>query len=415
MVQVNQKEQADVLIVNTCSVREKAEHSAESAVGTWRALKKNNPQMLFAVGGCVASQEGEAIFKRDLGVDVIFGPQTLHRLPELLKSAWMTRKPQIDITFPGIEKFDQLPKPQAKGPVAYVSIMEGCNKYCSYCIVPYTRGEELSRPFEDVMREIIELTQQGVKEITLLGQNVNDYQSYRDNGQLIDLASLLEYLNAVPSLERIRFMTSHPAAFSDRLIQSYAYLDKLSKALHLPVQSGSDKVLALMKRGYTAERYIKQIEALRKACPGDIAVSSDFIVGFPGETEEDFEQTLSLVRRTQMDQSYAFIYSPRPGTPAARLKDQTSDIEKKDRLHRLQALLKHQADLISQGMLGTMQKVLIHGRSKRHIEEYTGKTDNGRTVNFPMPSHLNCIGDMVWVCITEIKQHTLKGLYQSHA
>ncbi|HSX20780.1 MAG TPA: tRNA (N6-isopentenyl adenosine(37)-C2)-methylthiotransferase MiaB [Gammaproteobacteria bacterium] len=399
-------DQADVLLLNTCSIREKAQEKVFSELGRWRTFKDKRPEVVIGVGGCVASQEGAAIRERAPYVDLVFGPQTLHRLPNMLRSLKRDNKPQIDVSFPEIEKFDSLPAPRAEGPVAYVSIMEGCSKYCSFCIVSYTRGEEINRPFDDVLHEVAHLAEQGVKEVTLLGQNVNAYRGPMHDGENADLARLINYIAEIDGIERIRFTTSHPMEFSDALIQAYADIPKLANHLHLPVQSGSDQVLNRMKRGYTAIEYKSKIRRLRAVRP-DIAITSDFIVGFPGETEADFAATMSLVESVGFDQSFSFIYSQRPGTPAAYLEDDISPEIKKQRLHILQTRLTQQATAISESMLHSTQTVLVTGTSKRDASMLSGRTDNNRVVNFPGPSML--IGQLRDVTITGVKANTLVG------
>jgi tRNA-2-methylthio-N6-dimethylallyladenosine synthase len=398
--------EADVLLLNSCSIRERAEEKVFSQVGQWRKLKAQRPHIIIGVGGCVASQEGAGIRQRAPFVDIVFGPQTLHRLPELINHVLEQKRPIVDISFPEIEKFDYLPTPRADGVRAFVSIMEGCNKYCSYCVVPYTRGEEISRPLDDILAEVFSLSQQGVKEITLLGQNVNDYQGPRHEGGLADLADLIRYIASLEDIERIRFTTSHPLAFSERLIHAYADIPKLVNHLHLPVQSGSDRILAAMKRGYTTLEFKSKIRKLRKIRP-DIAVSSDFIIGFPGETEEDFQATLDLVKSIGFDHSFSFIYSRRPGTPAAELPDNVSLEIKKQRLQILQNLLVFQGQALSEQMRGTVQKVLVDGTSKKNTNELQGRTENNRVVNFKGNKHL--IGQLVPITITEILKNSLRG------
>lgn len=398
--------EADVLLLNTCSIREKAQEKVFSELGPWRELKEQRPELVIGVGGCVASQEGEAILKRAPFVDVVFGPQTLHRLPEMLNEVEEKRKPVVDITFPEIEKFDRLPEPKADGPTAFLSIMEGCSKYCSYCVVPYTRGEEISRPFDDVIAEAVVLAEQGVKEITLLGQNVNDYRGPMHTGEIADLALLINYLAEIDGIERIRYSTSHPLAFSDNLIQAYADVPKLANHLHLPVQSGSDRILGLMKRGYQAQLFIDKIQKLREIRP-DISISSDFIVGFPGETDADFEATMDLINTIGFDHSYSFIYSKRPGTPAALLNDAVPMAVKKQRLDILQTRIMQMTAQISEAMIGTSQRVLVYAPSKRDPNELAARTDNNRVVNFKGEPHL--IGKMVAVRITASRVTTLRG------
>ena len=401
-------EDADVILLNTCSIREKAQEKVFSQLGQWREFKKSKPGVIIGVGGCVASQEGADIIKRAPYVDLVFGPQTLHRLPEMLNERLAAKKPVVDISFPEIEKFDKLPAPRADGPIAFVSIMEGCSKYCSYCVVPYTRGEEISRPFDDVLAECYQLAQQGVREINLLGQNVNDYQGVMENGEIADLALLIQYLSAIDGLGRIRFTTSHPLAFTDNLINAYAEVPKLANFLHLPVQSGSDKILGLMKRGYTALEYKSKIRKLRKVRP-DIRISTDIIVGFPGETDEDFQATLNLVDEIGFDNSFSFIYSKRPGTPAANLPDDTPLEVKKQRLEQLQAKLQTNARNYSQELVGTVQNVLITGASKKNKSELAGRTACNRVVNFLGPDSI--IGEFVDVTITDAQPNSLRGRF----
>ena len=397
-------EDADVIVFNTCSVREKAQEKVFADLGRVRHLKRAKPQLMIAVGGCVASQEGAAIVERSPFVDVVFGPQTLHRLPELLERRRSSGTPQVDISFPLIEKFDNLPEPRADGARAFVSIMEGCSKYCSFCVVPYTRGEEVSRPFGDVMAEIATLASQGVREVTLLGQNVNAWRG-SIAGASADFAELLHFVSELP-IERIRYTTSHPREFTQRLIDAHAALPKLAPHVHLPVQSGSDRVLAAMKRGYTALEYRSIIRRLRAAHP-DVSVSSDFIVGFPGETEADFEATLKLARELEFDDSYCFIYSPRPGTPAAELPDQIPADVKSERLQRLQAQIQSQADAVSARMVGTIERVLVEGTSRRRSHELAGRTGNNRVVNFAGPAEL--VQQFIDVRITGRQPHSLRG------
>lgn len=406
LVKTNDPEEADVLLLNTCSIREKAQDKVFSELGRWRALKAKKPDLIIGVGGCVASQEGKAILKRAPFVDLVFGPQTIHRLGDMLTERRNKNRSVVDISFPEIEKFDRLPEPRAEGPTALVTIMEGCSKYCSFCVVPYTRGEEISRPLDDVLAEIVALTEQGVKEITLLGQNVNDYRGRQHEGGEADLAALIEYIAAIDGVSRIRYMTSHPLAFSQRLIQAYANVPQLANQLHLPVQSGSDRILAAMKRGYTALEFKAKIRKLRKIRP-DISISSDFIVGFPGETDEDFEATLDLVHDVNFDTSYSFIYSPRPGTPAAQLPDDVPMEVKKERLALLQQRLVLNAHRISQSMLGSTQCLLVTGKSTKHAGMLMGKTENNRNVTFAGDESL--IGQFVSVEITEAETYTLRG------
>ncbi len=398
--------EADLILFNTCSVREKAQEKVFHDLGRVRHLKESNPNLLIGVGGCVASQEGKAIVNRAPYVDVVFGPQTLHRLPQLIAQRKATGLSQVDISFPEIEKFDHLPPARTEGATAFVSIMEGCSKYCSFCVVPYTRGEEVSRPLVDVLTEIAILADQGIKEITLLGQNVNAYLGVMDDGEIADFALLLEYLHEIPGIERIRYTTSHPKEFTARLIQAYNHLPKLVNHLHLPVQSGSDRILAAMKRGYSVLEYKSIIRKVRAIRP-DISLSSDFIIGFPGETEADFEATLKLVEDMNFDDSYSFIYSPRPGTPAADLQDDTPQEIKLERLHRIQAQINQQSRKISQQMVGSIQRVLMEGVSKKNAAEFFGRTDNNRVVN--LASSPDQIGYFVNVRITEARSHTLRG------
>ncbi|KTD22826.1 isopentenyl-adenosine A37 tRNA methylthiolase [Legionella lansingensis] len=399
-------EEADVILLNTCSIREKAQEKVFSQLGQWREYKQKNPHVVIGVGGCVASQEGADIIKRAPFVDLVFGPQTLHRLPALLNERLYTKKPVVDISFPEIEKFDHLPAPRAEGPVAFVSIMEGCSKYCSYCVVPYTRGEEISRPFDDVLAECYQLAKQGVREINLLGQNVNDYRGAMDNGDIADLALLIHYLAAIDGIGRIRFTTSHPLAFSDNLINAYAEVPQLANHLHLPVQSGSDKILTMMKRGYTAMEFKSKIRKLRKVRP-DIRLSTDIIVGFPGETDEDFQATMNLVHEIGFDTSFSFIYSPRPGTPAANLADETPMEVKKQRLQILQNRLLLQASHYSQAMVGSHQRILVTGASKKNPQQLAGRTECNRVVNFDGPATL--VGQFVNVLISEALPNSLRG------
>jgi tRNA-2-methylthio-N6-dimethylallyladenosine synthase len=403
---VDSPEHADLLLMNTCSVREKASEKLFSELGRWRELKANRPGVFIGVGGCVASQEGDQIFARAPHVDLVFGPQTLHRLPELFSAAAEGHARVIDISFPEIEKFDRLPEPRAEGPTAFVSIMEGCSKYCSFCVVPYTRGEEFSRPFADVMAEIGQLASQGVCELTLLGQNVNAYRGVMVDGRIADLAALIRYIAAVDGIERIRYTTSHPVEFSDRLIEVYALEPKLVGHVHLPVQSGSDRILSAMKRGHTALEYLSKIRRLRQARPG-ISISSDFIVGFPGETEEDFAATLRLIEQADFDHSFSFIYSPRPGTPAANLRDETPLEEKKRRLAVLQGRLEGLAREKSERMVGTHQRVLVVHPSRKNEKELAARTENNRVVNFAGPAEL--LGRYVDVLITEALPNSLRG------
>ncbi|QRN04119.1 tRNA (N6-isopentenyl adenosine(37)-C2)-methylthiotransferase MiaB [Legionella sp. MW5194] len=399
-------DEADVILLNTCSIREKAQEKVFSQLGQWREYKEKNPHVIIGVGGCVASQEGGDIIKRAPYVDIVFGPQTLHRLPALLEERARTKKPVVDISFPEIEKFDHLPAPRAEGPVAFVSIMEGCSKYCSYCVVPYTRGEEISRPFDDVLAECYQLASQGVREINLLGQNVNDYRGMMTQGECADLALLIHYLAAIDGIGRIRFTTSHPLAFSDNLINAFADVPELANHLHLPVQSGSDRVLSMMKRGYTALEYKSKIRKLRKVRP-DIRLSTDIIVGFPGETDKDFQDTMDLVHDIGFDTSFSFIYSARPGTPAANLPDDTPMDVKKQRLQILQNRLLINAAQYSQSMIGSTQRILVTGQSKKNAQQLAGRTECNRVVNFDGPATL--IGQFVQVDISETLPNSLRG------
>jgi tRNA-2-methylthio-N6-dimethylallyladenosine synthase len=408
MVMTENAEEADVILINTCSIREKAQEKVFSQLGRWRSLKGGARPVVIGVGGCVASQEGEAIIKRAPFVDLVFGPQTLHRLPELLRAKRETGKPQVDISFPEIEKFDRLPEPRAEGPTAFVSIMEGCSKYCSFCVVPYTRGEEVSRPFEDVLVEVAQLAAQGVREVTLLGQNVNAYRGPYGEGDIADLGLLIRTVAEIDGIERIRFTTSHPLEFSDSLIEAYRDVPKLANFLHLPVQSGSDRILSAMKRGYTALEFKQKIRKLRAVRP-DISISSDFIVGFPGETDADFEKTMKLIEDIGFDQSFSFIYSRRPGTPAADLEDTVSDAEKHARLSRLQATINENAKRIARAMVGSTQTVLVEGPSKKDPNELTGRTENMRFVNFPAPAGARLLGQFVDVVVTDAMSNSLRG------
>lgn len=399
-------EEADVLLLNTCSIREKAQEKVYSELGRFRELKVKNPNIIIGVGGCVASQEGEAILKRAPYVDMIFGPQTLHRIGDMLAEVKMRQKPVVDISFPEIEKFDRLPEPRAQGVTAYVSIMEGCSKYCSFCVVPYTRGEEISRPLDDVLAEVVMLAEQGVREVTLLGQNVNDYRGPMHEGGIADLALLIQYTAVIDGIARIRFTTSHPVAFSNNLIAAYAEVPTLANHLHLPVQSGSDRILAAMKRGYTVLEFKSKIRKLRKVRP-DISITSDFIVGFPGETEADFEDTMNLIHEIDFDNSFSFIYSPRPGTPAAQLADDVSMETKKQRLNVLQNRLLLNGKRMSEAMVGKIEKILVVGPSKKNPQELSGRTENNRVVNFKAPAEM--IGQLASVKITEARPNSLRG------
>ncbi|MGC1439283.1 MAG: tRNA (N6-isopentenyl adenosine(37)-C2)-methylthiotransferase MiaB [Burkholderiaceae bacterium] len=410
IVSVEKMEDADIVLYNTCSVREKAQEKVFSDLGRARALKEKNPSLVIGVGGCVASQEGESIISRAPFVDLVFGPQTLHRLPAMISTAKRTGKAQVDISFPEIEKFDHLPPARVDGCKAFVSIMEGCSKYCSFCVVPYTRGEEVSRPLADILTDVAELADQGVREVTLLGQNVNAWVGPFEGSSDVteaDFATLLEFVSDIPGIERIRYTTSHPREFGNRLIQAHAHLDKLPQHVHLPVQAGSDRILSAMKRGYTSLEFKSIVRRLRNACP-DIAISSDFIVGFPGETEADFEQTMNLVRSVGFDSSFSFIYSPRPGTPAANLPDDTPHSVKLERLQRLQTEITANAAAISDAMVGSIQPVLVDGLSKKSNAQVSGRTGNNRIVNFDGDPSL--IGSMVNIKITEALPHSLRGV-----
>jgi tRNA-2-methylthio-N6-dimethylallyladenosine synthase len=397
---------ADVLLMNTCSVREKAQEKVFSLLGEWRARKARRPALIIGVGGCVASQEGEAIIARAPCVDLVFGPQTIHRLPQMIAQLRAHGRAVVDVSFPEIEKFDCLPEPRAQGSRAYVSVMEGCSKYCSFCVVPYTRGDEVSRPFESVVAEVAALARQGVGEIVLLGQNVNAYDGAMADGTHVDLATLIHHVAAVRGVQRIRFTTSHPLHFGDSLIEAYANVPQLANHLHLPVQSGSDRILALMKRGYTTLQYRERLRAVRAVRP-DIAISTDFIVGFPGETESDFAATLRLATEMHLDQSFCFLYSRRPGTPAAALPDDVPAAIKQERLTRLQARLDAQGLEISRAMVGSVQRVLVERHASRGTAELAGRTENNRWVNFPGPASL--LQRFVEVRITEARPHSLRG------
>ncbi|MBX9598394.1 MAG: tRNA (N6-isopentenyl adenosine(37)-C2)-methylthiotransferase MiaB [Burkholderiales bacterium] len=399
-------EEAAVILFNTCSIREKAQEKVFSDLGRVRKLKLKNPDLIIGVGGCVASQEGEVIVQRAPYVDMVFGPQTLHRIPELIQEKRRTGKSQVDISFPEIEKFDNMPAAKVEGASAFVSIMEGCSKYCTYCVVPYTRGEEISRPFEDVLTEIAKLTLQGVKEVNLLGQNVNAYRGKMANGEIADFAMLLEFVHEIPGIERIRYTTSHPNEMSQRIIDCYAKLPKLVSHLHLPVQSGSDRILAAMKRGYTTLEYKSVLRKVRALRP-DISFSSDFIVGFPGETDEDFEKTMKLIEDIGYDVSFSFIFSPRPGTPAAEIKDETPHEIKLARLQRLQKRLEEQQFEISKQMVGKVHKILVDGYSKKHPELMTGRTENNKLVVFA--GNPRMMKQIIEVTVTEAKMHSLIG------
>jgi len=398
--------EADVILLNTCSIREKAQEKVFSQLGRWKVLKNNNPRLVIGVGGCVASQEGEALLQRAPVVDMVFGPQTLYRLPELLDATRGTGRPSVDISFPEIEKFDHLPAPGARGPTAFVSVMEGCSKYCTFCVVPYTRGEEVSRPLDDVVAECAGLAAQGVREINLLGQNVNAYLGRMHDGGEADLALLIHYVAAIDGIERVRFTTSHPVEFTASLVEAFRDVPELANYLHLPVQSGSDRVLAMMKRGHTVLEYKQKIRRLREVRP-DISLSSDFIVGFPGETERDFEDTLSLIEDIGFDASFSFVYSARPGTPAASFPDDTPPDVKKQRLQRLQGVIDGQAARISAAMVGSRQRILVEGASRKDPRQLAGRTENNRVVNFDGPPSL--IGHFVDVSVTEALSHSLRG------
>ena len=398
--------EADILLLNSCSVREKAQEKVFSLLGRWRAYKREHPRKIIGVGGCVASQEGEAIRRRAPYVDLVFGPQTLHRLPEMIARVRAGSPGVVDVSFPEIEKFDRIPAASDSAVTAFVSVMEGCSKYCTFCVVPYTRGEEISRPLDDVIAEIVGLARLGVKEINLLGQNVNAYRGPVHGGGTADLATLIHYVAAIEEIRRIRFTTSHPLEFSPSLVDAYADVDKLASYLHLPVQSGSDRILQLMKRGYSAAEYLAKIRALRRARPG-ISISSDFIVGFPAEDESDFQATLDLIEAVGFDQSFSFIYSPRPGTPAAAVPDEVPREVKLERLQRLQALVNRQASVISRGMVGGVERVLVEKTSRKSAREVSGRTQNNRWVNFAAPSR--AIGQFVDVHVTEAMPNSLRG------
>jgi tRNA-2-methylthio-N6-dimethylallyladenosine synthase len=399
-------EQADVLLLNTCSIREKAQEKVFSQLGVWKDWKQTRPDLVIGVGGCVASQEGEAIRERAPYVDLVFGPQTLHRLPEMLARAREDHQPTVDISFPEIEKFDCLPEPRAEGPSAFVSIMEGCSKYCTFCVVPYTRGEEISRPFDDVIAEIVQLAAQGVREVNLLGQNVNAYRGRMHDGEIADLALLIRYVAAIEGIDRIRYTTSHPVEFSDSLIDTYAEVPELVSHLHLPVQSGSDRILVAMKRGHSAFEYKQKLKRLRAIRP-DISLSSDFIIGFPGETEQDFLHTMNLIEEIGFDHSFSFIYSRRPGTPAADLPDDVPLVTKQERLAKLQHVINDNTQRISRAMVGTVQRVLVDRPSRKDPNEIAGRTENNRVVNFPGPAEL--IGRFVDLRITAAYPNSLRG------
>jgi len=406
LVLTDNEKEADVLLLNTCSIREKAQERVFHQLGRWRPLKERNKDLLIGVGGCVASQEGKVIRRRAPYVDVVFGPQTLHRLPALLKEAQTRKKLVMDISFPEIEKFDNLPEPRAEGSKAFVSVMEGCSKYCTFCVVPYTRGEEVSRPLDDVVAEITSLAKQGVREVNLLGQNVNGYRGEMDDGDIADFALLLHYVAAIEGIGRIRYTTSHPKEFSESLIQAYEEIPELVDHLHLPVQSGSNSVLARMKRGHEIDEYIEKLERLRKIRP-KMSFSSDFIIGFPQETDEEFEDTIRLIEKIGFDFSFSFIFSARPGTPAADMADDVSADIKKQRLERLQNIITKQTENLSKQMIGTTQRVLVEGESKKNSLQMMGRTENNRVVNFA--GHTRLSGQFVDVLITEALPFSLRG------
>ncbi|ALS98112.1 tRNA (N6-isopentenyl adenosine(37)-C2)-methylthiotransferase MiaB [Lacimicrobium alkaliphilum] len=399
-------EDADIILLNTCSIREKAQEKVFHQLGRWKNLKKTNPGLIIGVGGCVASQEGDHIRERAPFVDIVFGPQTLHRLPEMINQVKGDKNPVVDISFPEIEKFDRLPEPRAEGPTAFVSIMEGCSKYCSFCVVPYTRGEEVSRPADDVIFEIAQLAQQGVREVNLLGQNVNAYRGEQYDGSICTFAELLQLVAAIDGIDRIRYTTSHPVEFTDDIIQAYTEIPELVDHLHLPVQSGSDRILALMKRGHTAIEYKSKIRKLKKVRP-NLSMSSDFIIGFPGETDADFEATMDLIQAMDFDLSFSFIYSARPGTPAADVPDDVSEDTKKQRLQLLQQRITQQAMRIARNMLGTEQRILVEGPSKKNPMELSGRTENNRVVNFEGSPDM--IGEFVDVKIVDVFANSLRG------
>ncbi|MBT5006154.1 MAG: tRNA (N6-isopentenyl adenosine(37)-C2)-methylthiotransferase MiaB [Halieaceae bacterium] len=411
LVPTENPEEADVLLLNTCSIREKSQEKVFHQLGRWKHLKQKNPDLIIGVGGCVASQEGEAIGKRAPYVDLVFGPQTLHRLPEMMEQRGPGGTLIVDVSFPEIEKFDRLPEPKVDGPTAFVSIMEGCSKYCTFCVVPYTRGEEVSRPLDDVIAEIAHLAGKGVKEVNLLGQNVNAYRGDSHDGEIVDFAELLHYVAKIPGIERIRYTTSHPVEFSDALINAYADIPQLVSHLHLPVQSGSDKILAAMKRGHTALEYKSKIRHLRKIRP-DISISSDFIIGFPGETEKDFADTMKLIEDIGFDVSFSFIYSARPGTPASDLPDATSEDTKKQRLQILQARINQNAQEISRRMVGSTQTILVTGVSRKDPGQLQGRTENNRAVNFSCTDH-ELIGEFIQVEIIEALPNSLRGVLEA--
>ncbi len=402
----DEAEDADVILLNTCSIREKAQEKVFHQLGRWKTLKATNPDLVIGVGGCVASQEGDAIRQRAPYVDMVFGPQTLHRLPEMIQQVTGDRSPVVDVSFPEIEKFDRLPEPKADGATAFVSIMEGCSKYCTFCVVPYTRGEEVSRPLDDVLYEVAQLAEQGVREVNLLGQNVNGYRGESHDGSICRFSELLRLIATIDGIDRIRYTTSHPIEFTDDIIEVYKDVPELVSHLHLPVQSGSDRILVQMKRGHTALEYKSQIRKLKKARP-EICMSSDFIIGFPGETDDDFNATMKLIKDIDFDLSFSFIYSARPGTPAADLPDDVSDQTKKDRLQHLQDTISNQALRIARQMLGTEQRILVEGPSKKNPMELRGRTENNRIVNFEAPHHV--IGQFVDIKVTDVYANSLRG------
>ena len=411
LIPTDNPEEADVLLLNTCSIREKAQEKVFHQLGRWKRLKKKNPNLVIGVGGCVASQEGAEIGRRAPYVDLVFGPQTLHRLPEMMDRRGPAGTMVVDISFPEIEKFDRLPEPKVEGPSAFVSVMEGCSKYCTFCVVPYTRGEEVSRPVDDVIAEVAHLAAGGVKEVNLLGQNVNAFRGDNHHGESVDFAELLHLVARVPGIERIRYTTSHPLEFSDALIDAYADIPQLVDHLHLPVQSGSDRILMAMKRGHTALEYKSKIRRLRKLRP-DISISSDFIIGFPGETEADFAATMKLVEDIGFDSSFSFVYSARPGTPAAELPDETDEETKKQRLQILQNRIIQQAQLISRRMVGSSQKILVTGVSKKDPGQLQGRTENNRVVNFSS-ADTSLVGQFVLVDIMEALPNSLRGMLRA--
>ncbi len=405
-VRTDAPEDADMVLLNTCSVREKAQEKVFSLLGRWREIKQRNKKLVIGVGGCVASQEGKQIMQRAPYVDMVFGPQTLHRIPRMLDEVLQEHAQSVDVSFPEMEKFDNLPPPRVDGVKAFVSIMEGCSKYCSFCVVPYTRGTEFSRPFDDVIEEVVGLTEQGVREVNLLGQNVNGYRGLSHQGEIVEFAELLHYVAAIDGIGRLRYTTSHPIDFSDGLVDAYAGIPQLVSHLHLPVQSGSDRILKLMKRGYTVQQYVEWIDKVRKIRP-DISISSDFIIGFPGETRQDFELTLQLIERINYDHSFSFIYSQRPGTPAELLQDNVSLEEKKRRLTVLQQMILQSASKISEKMVGTTQTILVEGPSRKDPTQYSGRTENNRVVNFDGDGSM--VGHFIDVQISEALPNSLRG------